>query len=248
MANRAYLLNVPTLTGDPYLLQERLSCGPEADYAEIAEVSNRISLPWICCFRGAELTEVHVPLEYWEGRTGPDELIVGLPCIDVATAQKNMQASLGIFQQMAGDDTVGRGYWVRACEGLEELPLPYLAMNPIEVLFLWDIAEVPDLFAACFKPQPPSLETLKSWSGFHDGFAPFNAEDFYSRPLAELDHVARLDSSRALDAGYLRDHYFWHRSKPREQEAPQVGAADTTPRQSTGESAAARKRPWWRLW
>lgn len=248
MANRAYLLNVPSFTADPYVLQKRLDQGSEADYVEIAEVSNRVSLPWLCCFRGADLTEVHVPLEYWEGHSGPKELIVRLPCIEVATAQRNLKASLGMFQEMASDPVVGEGYWLRACEGLEHLELPYLAMNPIDVLLLWDIADVANRFAACFTSRPPSMELLKSWSGYNDGFAPFSAEDFYSRSPAELNHVARLNSSRALDAGYLGQYCFWHRTKPTESKGQLVGAADIASAQLNVQPVAASTRPWWKRW
>ncbi|MGE5491496.1 MAG: hypothetical protein ACM31P_09460 [Actinomycetota bacterium] len=246
MANRAYLLNTPTLTGDPYSLQAALRQGPQANYAEIAEVSYRVPLPWFCCFRGAQLTEVHVPLEYWGQENGPDELTVHLPCIDVATAWHNLQASLETFQEMAGDTALGEGYWQRACEGLAELPLPYLAMNPIEVLLMGYIAEAADKFSACFKSQLPPMELLKFWAGYHEGFQPFSAEDFYSRSPAELDHAARLDSSRALDAGYLGGDYYWHCSKPDTRDAQQTDTSVSQLDQGVG--AGARKRPWWRLW
>lgn len=245
MANRAYLLNTPTLTGDPYFLQEALAQGPKANYAEIAEVSYRVSLPWLCCFRGAQLTEVRVPLEYWGEKKGPDELVVCLPCIDVNTARHNLRASLEIFQEIAGDVVIGKGYWQRACDGLAELPLPYLAMNPIEVLLMGEISEVADKFSASFSQSPP-LDLLKYWSGYHEGFLPFSAEDFYSKSLAELNHAARLDSSRALDAGYLGGDFFWHRFKPNDNGASQVDTSVSETAKSNG--VALRKRPWWRLW
>ena len=246
MANRAYLLNTPTLTGDPNFLQEALRQGPQANYAEIAEVSYRVSLPWLCCFRGAQLTEVHVPLEYWGDQKGPDELVVYLPCIDVITAQHNLSASLETFQEVAGDAVIGEGYWLRACNGLAELPLPYLAMNPIEVLLMGEISEVADKFSACFKSQSPPLELLKYWSGYHEGFLPFSAEDFYSKSPAELNHAARLDSSCALDAGYLGGNFFWHRFKPDDKGASQVDVSVSET--ARGDGVAIRKRPWWRLW
>jgi hypothetical protein len=245
MSNRSYLLNTPSLTGDPYFLQEALAQGPKANYAEIAEVSYRVSLPWLCCFRGAQLTEVHVPLEYWGEQQEPDELVVYLPSIDVHTARHNLSASLDIFQEMAGDAVIGKGYWQCACDGLAELPLPYLAMNPIEVLLMEDVSEVADKFSACFKSQSPSLDLLKYWSGYHEGFLPFSAEDFYSKPVAELNHAARLESSRALDAGYLRGDFSWHRFKPNE-DASQVDASVSATARSDG--VALGKRPWWRLW
>lgn len=248
MANRAYLLNVPTLTGDPYLLQERLSQGPAAHYAEIAEVSNRIPLPWLCCFRGAKLTEVHGPSEFLGEEAESDEFIVTLPCIEVAAARKNVHAGLETFQQMAGDAMIGEGYWRRACAGLEGLALPYLAMDPLEVLLQREDANAAAQLSACFKPPWPSLEVLKSWSGYRDGFAPFRAEDFYSRPVAELDHVARLESSRALDAGYLGQHCFWHRHTPTAQGGQSVNADAAAATQNEAESATGRPRPWWRIW
>lgn len=246
MANRAYLLNTPILTGDPYFLQEALLQGPQANYAEIAALSYRVSLPWLCCFRGAQLTEVHVQLEYWWEKNGPDELVVYLPCIDVTTARNNLSASLEIFQEMAGDAVVGEDYWQRACNGLAELPLPYLAMDPIEVLLMGEISDVADRFSACFKSQLPPLELLKYWSGYHDGYLPFSAEDFYSKPLAELNHAARLDSSRALDTGYLGGDFFWHSFIPDDKGESQVDVSVSEAVKEDG--VALRKRPWWRLW
>jgi hypothetical protein len=246
MANRAYLLNTLILTGDPYALQASLNEGSNADYAEIAEVSYRVSLPWLCCFRGAHLTEVRVPLEYWGEKNGPDELVIELPCIDVGTALRNLQDSLETFQQMAGDPAVGRAYWLRACDGLDGLPLPYLAMNPIEVLLMGELDGVATKFSACFRSQAPALDLLKYWSGFHDGFQPFSAEDFYSKSPTELDHVARLNSSRALDAGYLGGDYFWHRGVRNDISATQVDAKAIAP--ALSEAAGAESRPWWRIW
>ena len=54
MANRAYLLNTQFAISDPQLLQKKLS-EPGNDYAEVAEAAYKIPIPWLCCFRQADL-------------------------------------------------------------------------------------------------------------------------------------------------------------------------------------------------
>ncbi len=250
MANNTYILNTPILAGDPFFLHEALKKGPEFDFAEIAVVSYRVSLPWLCCFRGAQLTEVRVPLEYSGERTGPDEMVVWLPCMDVATARTNLNNSLEIFQEMAGDADVGKGYWQHACAGLAELPLPYLAMDPIEVILGGEHNEEATKLALCFKSDSPPLELLKHCSGYNDGFPPFSAEDFYGTSGAKLDHVARAHSSRALDAGLMAGHFYWHRFKPDDKGASpvDVGISEAAKTDDPSLKKGPWRRPWWRTW
>lgn len=224
MANRSYLLNTDILTSDPQVLQVGLSRGSE--YVEIAEAAYRIPLPWLCCFRNVPLYKVSVPMEagFTDGQAEP--FVIELPCVEVATAKRNLELSLSIFQEVAGDPGMGEDYWKLACDGLADLPLPYLTLNPIEVLFMGDPTEESVAFAACIRSPSPPISLMKRISGFKDGFSAFSAKDFYSLPLAELDHQARLSCSRSLDSGYLgRDHRYWHRSTP----SPTPSTSDSMP-------------------
>jgi hypothetical protein len=249
MANRAYLLNIPIVTSDPYALQAGLSqCN---EYVEIADASYRIPLPWLCCFNGAPLYSVSVPTEP-QSEDCPNPLVIELPCIDVVTAQQNLHASLSVFQEFAGDAATGEGYWKHACEGLMDLPLSYLTLNPIDVLFMEDPSDVAMKLAACFRSSQPDISLLKSLAKPWDGFTAYSASDFYSLPFEKLDHKARLESSRALDAAYLgKDSRYWHRSTTSQVAAPDVakkpeGEFPTTiaPLEETGQ----KLRPWWKIW
>jgi hypothetical protein len=253
MANRAYLLNTDILTSDPQVLQAGLSRGNE--YVEIAEAAYRIPLPWLCCFRNAPLYNVSVSMEsdLIDGQAEP--FVIELPCVEVATAKHNLELSLSIFQEVAGDPNVGEDYWKLACDGLADLPLPYLTLNPIDVLFMGDHAEESAALAACIRSPLPSASLMKRISGFEEGFSAFSAKDFYSRPLKELDHQARLSCSRALDSGYLgRDHRYWHRSTPSptpstSYSAPEVKiVAESSRLAPPMEPANVGSRPWWKFW
>lgn len=253
MANRAYLLNTSILTSDPQALRLGLSHGNE--YVEIADAAYRIPLPWLCCFRGAPLYKVSVPIEPKSVEDQPTPLIIELPCIDVATAQQNLRASLHIFQEVAGDAATGEGYWRHACDGLADLPLPYLTLNPIEVLFMSDPVEEALNLATCIRSTSPPISLLNALSKPWDGFVAFSAEDFYSRPMSELDHKARLQSSRALAAAYLdRDRRFWHRTTasvanvPSESETFSPPPAGLIVPVGQKKNVLLERRPWWRVW
>ena len=253
MANRAYLLNTDILTSDPQVLRAGLSRGSE--YLEIAEAAYRIPLPWLCCFRNVPLHKVSVSMEADSIGAQAEPFVIELPCVEVATAKRNLELSLSIFQEVAGDPSTGEDYWKLACDAFADMPLLYLTLNPIEVLFMSDAAEESAAFATCIRSPSPPVSLMKRISGFEDGFSAFSAKDFYSRPLKELDHQARLSCSRALDSGYLgRDHGYWHRATP----TPAPSTSDSAPEAKIVaesvrldppmEPSTVESPPWWKFW
>lgn len=238
MANRSYIWNTATPDANPWNHLDGLNQGIE--FVEIADASNRIPVPWLCCFRGAELDKVSIPLEPHDNGFEPEPLIFELPWIEVSTAQKNLQGSLHIFQELTGDLLLGEGYWDYACRGLVDFPLPYLVLNPIDVFFMNDPLEEAEKFARCLREPSGSMELIKHLSFFNEYFPAFPAHDFYTLPFSELNHQARLESSRALDAAYLgKNNWYWHRA---------IEQKHTPPEPPVQNKVTREKKQWWRLW
>ncbi len=74
MSNRAILLNTEILSCDRRELEKaRRTLG--ASYVEIGQAANRIPVPWLCCFRTADLHPVEV-----EYKTGPHRALMFCVC------------------------------------------------------------------------------------------------------------------------------------------------------------------------
>lgn len=209
MSNRAYLINAALLSGDPAELKASLaSDGPE--YVEVAEAANRIPVPWLCCFREADLQPVSVELTDFEGNKTPFRF--SAPRTEVSTAISNLEAALPIFEALAGSAEVGRAYWQAALDGLRELPLPYLTLDPIDVLLMNDPDDEADAFSKCLSGKLDSIPDLKRMSFFEDGSEPYSLSDYLSKSPEELEDQARSGNSAALDAMFTAPEYrLWHK-------------------------------------
>jgi hypothetical protein len=228
MSNRAYLFNTALLTSDRDEIESaRVERGIE--YAEADEAANRIPIPWLYCFREADLRPVQA--EYY---IGPEEVCyvpVRIPCTTVVMARENMQHSLPFFRQIVGDTAVADGYWKGAMDKLASLPLPYLTMHPTEVFCLNDAEEEAAAFAKCFCGTEASIPFVKRLSFYVDGFAPYTIEEFFSSSPERLDNQARTDNAAALIMG-APDYLYWRRRD-------EANVADTP---------ASAPKPWWKLW
>lgn len=230
MANRAALLNTSLLSSDPdQLLHPSGQDGLQVLF--VAESANRVPVPWLACFRSEDLRPVSVTLGLFGG--GSQTLPLQLPCTSVATAQQRLQEALPLFTAVVGDASLAEGYWRRACEGLAKLPLPYLTLNPIEVLVMNDFEEEAEGLVHSLSGGPDALTWLRRLSFFETGFAPYSAEAYYGETPEELDHMARLGNSAALDAGYI----------------PPMPIQPRPPGPPAGPTAPARAaKPWWKFW
>ena len=202
MANWAHLYNVKLPTSDPAVFLEDDSSG-QAQCLEVADAAYRLPLPWLLCFRGAQVHPVAVPVVNWRDDTPAGDVIMHLPFVTVEQAVRNLERSQALFVQVAGDAELGEQYWREACEGLVELPWPYLAMDPVEVL-LGGWEDVDAALRGCFDGDAPDLDMLCELAGADPGHAPYPVAAMRRGRSDELSDEEKLSASKALWPSYLR--------------------------------------------
>ncbi|RYF39333.1 MAG: hypothetical protein EOO25_15220 [Comamonadaceae bacterium] len=191
MANRAYLINSSSLTSNPAEL-ERLRDQPGHVDGEVASSANRLLIPWFLCFRRGDLRPVHcnfMPLE--------------LPCTSLEQAVRNLEESLPVFEAIAGDAALARPYWELACARLRGLPLPYLSMDPTEVLqmgMLPPLAIAQHLVGA-LSGDLAAVPSLKALANYEDKAAPYPLEVLYAMPGGKKQD-RRIWNASVLDGGF----------------------------------------------
>jgi len=200
MANRPYLLNTLTLANDPYALRTN-EVAPGNDYLEADGPSYRIPVPWLCCFRPDDLKPVVIETE--EDENNPSGSSVQyMPSTTVARAIHHLEQSLPLFEMIAGDSTIAHAYWSRALAFLRSLPLPFLALDPGEILDMTDREEGLATLTRALAGSSDAIAALKEFSGYEEGALPY--------PIDIFENVAggdqrRTDNAIALDvAGYAR--------------------------------------------
>jgi len=204
LANRGYLINSSTRTSDPAEL-ERLREHPGHVDGDIAESANRLLIPWFLCFRKPDLRPVHC-----------DFVQLQLPCTTVEQAVRNLEQSLPVFEAIARDLALARPYWELSCTLLRRLPLPYLTMDPIEVLQLGRAA--PEVLAAhivgALSGDFAAIPHLKFLSGYDDSAPPYPLEVLYSVPAGNKDR-RRVWNASVLDGGFQPNfkYVIWRKAK-----------------------------------
>ena len=194
MANRAYLLNTSILTSDTAFLEAELDEEGSGFYTPVAEAAYKIPVPWLRCFRPADLRTVMVGLDE------PGSCFKALlPRTTVQQAIDNLQRSASIFIQLAGDDKVGRAFLDRAIEEVRALPLPYLTMSVLEVVF----GNIPDDYIAdlvtALGDDARAIDCLKCLS-FIESDAVAYPPDVHQSVSANYDHD-RMGKATALSMG-----------------------------------------------
>lgn len=201
MANRALLLNTSVLTSNPFSLA-RDADQPGNSYAEVAEAVYAIPVPWFFCFTEDDIQMVTV--EFDEDEDEDEEAIeVGLPCTTVAKAIDNLAQALPHFEAIAGDQALGKAYWQSAMDALKALPLPYLTMNPLEVMFMGDPLDYADEMAQAFAGDAAAIAQIKNLAGYTDGIAPYQPEVAAAGGAPGMDET-RLANSVALHGGFYK--------------------------------------------
>jgi hypothetical protein len=205
MSNRSYLLNTSVLTSDPYLLAAKLS-EPDNDFVEVAEAAYKIPIPWLLCFRPADIRPVRVPLEDIDtGDTDAGGIEVGLPCTSVKQAVENMARALPVFESIVRDSTTAKMFWQNAMTYLQAMPLPYLTMNPTEVMFMSDPHPYAQLMLTALSGDEAAVERMMDLSCYEKGVLPYPPDVLYAVSGDNGDKV-RMQNCVALDIGYGN---FW---------------------------------------
>ena len=189
MANTAYLLN--TVSPASTLLQGE--AGP-ANLWTTGPVY-KIPVPWLCCFRPEDLHPVVVPLEDGDGNAVATT--IRLPRTTVAQAVKNLEQALPLFEQITGEKSIAHEYWRAAVADVRALPLPWLALDPIEIVAMFDLEGSLDDLALALAGDSSALPYLKDFAGYEDGALPYPHEALtQDRGLVDED---RTGNAVALD-------------------------------------------------
>ncbi|NHZ91684.1 hypothetical protein F2P45_22135 [Massilia sp. CCM 8733] len=201
MPNRSVLLNTSVLTSNPFALA-RDRHKPGNSYAEVAESNFSIPIPWFFCFKPEDfhLVTVQYDDDEADGDYAEDEapFVIALPCTSVAQALDNMARAFWHFEAIAGDKVIGKAYWQKAMDSLAALPLPFLAMNPLEFMWLGKPLEYAALIKEAFGGGPTAMAQIKHLSCYKDGVVPYPPEMLTREKWGD----ERLANAVALDGGF----------------------------------------------
>ncbi len=218
LANRAYLINSTSLTCDSLEL-ERLRERPGHVDGVVAESANRLLVPWFLCFRSSDLRPVSC-----------DFMQLQLPCVTVEQAVRNLEESLPVFEAIVGNAMLARPYWALSCALLRRLPLPYLTMDPIEVLQLgWGPVDVlTEHMASAFSGDLAAIPHLRFLTGYDQDVLPYPLEVLYSIPSGG-SHEQRRWNASVLDGGFQPsfEYVHWNAVVGTDPPAPPPAAADS---------------------
>lgn len=201
MSNTGSLINSSSLVSGRAAL-EGLREQPGHVDGEVASCSNRLLIPWLLCFRRSDLR----PLQ-------SDFIGLQLPCTTVAQAVCSLEQSLPVFEAITGDSVLARAYWTLACALLRRLPLPYLTMDPTEILQLSSARPetLAETFVGALSGDLAAIPHLKSLTRYDDSVPPYPLDVLYSIPSGDKDE-ARLWNASVLDGGFQPSLQFvrWH--------------------------------------
>jgi hypothetical protein len=192
MANRALFLNTKLASSDPDALHTGLTTAGN-DYVEVAEAAYRIPVPWLCCFRQENLKPIKV-------RLSARSLDLQLPFCTRIAAIQNLERALPIFEHITGEQALARKFWHHAYRRVQEFPLPYVTIDPIEVMLMTDPEGDMRRLSAALSGTAEAITHLKYLSGYEDGILPYAPDILYAvsgpKPLE-----ARTTNTLALDIG-----------------------------------------------
>jgi hypothetical protein len=169
----------------------------------IGELRDMVPLPWLACFKAADLVACHIELTDDDGSQRRDELL--LPCTHIESALINLIRARPFFERLTNEKTLADEYWQRAVARLKRYKRPYLA---IDYAGLLDLSTIEELNAAS--------RAALSWS--EEGLAALT-EEFLAwapgvRPLApsQLDDAPVSDAflnGMSLDVNDLGPDSVW---------------------------------------
>ena len=210
MSNNGYLVNSSTLTSDPRELQ-RLRSQPGHLDAVVAEGSNRFLIPWLLCFRQGDVRYVATP-------SGP----LPLPCTTVEQAAQNLEASLPVFEAIAGNAALARPYGALACKLVRRLPMPYLTMVISELVEEGGDPpqELAERIMGALSGDASAIPHLKALAEYRDGVAPYPLDVLYGVGGGIDRYGDRTWNATVLDGGFQPDFKYVTWNKAEETPAP----------------------------
>jgi hypothetical protein len=106
----------------------------------IGELRDMVPLPWLACFKAADLVECDIELTDADGSKRTDKLL--LPCAPIETALINLIRSRPFFERLTGEKMLAGEYWQRAVNELKRYRRPYLAIEYADLLGFSKIEDV----------------------------------------------------------------------------------------------------------
>jgi hypothetical protein len=219
MSNRAQLLNTPILTSDPYVLAKNVKT-PGNDFLEAACGVYKIPVPWMLCFRPEDMKPVAIKIDDDDDGNPCPDIVVKMPCTTVKQAIENLKASRPVFESIAGDRAIGGMFCDNAIQYLSTFPLPYLAVNPMEVMFMIDPLEFTVSMETALRGGEAGEAALMELSNFTSDVVPYAPDVLYAT-AGEHGDEARMQNCVALDIGYGNLWmYDYDRERPEYPELP----------------------------
>lgn len=211
MANRAYLINCSAPVRNRAELGS-LRTQPGQVFGIVAEGANRLPIPWFLCFRPGDLPAV-----------APDQVAMHMPCVEREQAVRNLEQALPTLAAITGDAGIAQAYGSLALAMLRRLPLPYVALDPVEVFMLSSEPPVKtgERFAAALAGDASAVPHLKAMAGYRDGAAAYPLEILYSVPGGQRNEDRAWNAS-VLDGGFQPNFRFVGWIKAKETPAPEA--------------------------
>jgi hypothetical protein len=256
MSNNAYLLNTPQRSSDIAALSGR--------WLVVADMRNRIPLPWLCLFDEADLRPCTITFNHSKVVGGEQRQLLGKfsilnPSTSVKAAKNNLAKARHVFEALAGGDTAAaQRHWTEALAALDELPLGYLTIDPTEILLMGDLKAGAAAFASAISSRDGALDAKRQVAGIEanasakENFGGLNMgflssawfhqqERSVEDTRSHLERLARLDTCNLArtETGYETLPLDLNRLNPPDafwEDAALVEAGDRHLRLSHGES------------
>jgi hypothetical protein len=106
----------------------------------IGELRDMVPLPWLACFKAADLVACDIELTDDDGSTRTDRLL--LPCTPIESALINLIRSRPFFERLTNEKVLAGEYWQRAVDQLKRYKRPYLAIDYADLLGMSKIEDV----------------------------------------------------------------------------------------------------------
>jgi hypothetical protein len=169
--------------------------------ALVAEVPDRLPLPWLFAFTADDLRLVDA--RYQAGPAAWDRRPLWVAVASVASALDHFLRQREALIRLVGDRRIAQAYLELACDGFSALPLPYVALDPLEVVDLQDAQAPSPVLPRALGPGPAAAAQRLRLSGFRRGVTPYAAQALYGSPPEALTHRWRLENAVAMDPGFL---------------------------------------------
>jgi hypothetical protein len=199
MSNTAYLYNLAS----PAVVINGAAQGTRQSVKGmvVAETPNCVPLPWLLAFTPADIRPVDALY-----RTGPVQWStrrVLVPVASVASALDTFLRRRAELTRLIGDGRIAEGFIRLTCDGLAALPLPYVALDPLEVVDLNDTEEPSRSVQRALGAAAAAARFRVTLSGFVPGVVPYAADTLYAMSPDKLTNKARLQNAVAVDPSFL---------------------------------------------